>query len=201
MMPSDPAMDLFTTCACWWSIPLNHPEINCSRNPAKLFGMQSVDLDQEYLPWFVSWAGMKIHGLPWQHTQVLRVNFAQPMKIKGGQQGWSHQPGLFTRWACSWTNTTNTKAPFSVTPYHYSIKVCPAMGYIIQLVLVCIIHCSQGDAWRWIYALSHARSASWSVTYAFDQRICLDSPLSSCSKCRKPHNRICQGHIFIKGTW
>jgi len=23
---------------------------------------------------------------------VLRVNFAQPMKIKGGQQGWSHQP-------------------------------------------------------------------------------------------------------------
>eukprot|EP00959_Pyramimonas_sp_CCMP1952_P374472 7842387-Pyramimonas_sp.AAC.1 len=24
--------------------------------------------------------------------RVLRVNFAQPMKIKGGEQGWSHQP-------------------------------------------------------------------------------------------------------------
>mmetsp|Transcript_33171 Transcript_33171/g.63673 ORF Transcript_33171/g.63673 Transcript_33171/m.63673 type:complete len:152 (-) Transcript_33171:487-942(-) len=26
------------------------------------------------------------------YGRVLRVNFAQPMKIKGGQQGWSHQP-------------------------------------------------------------------------------------------------------------
>lgn len=26
------------------------------------------------------------------YGRVLRVNFAQPMKIKGGDQGWSHQP-------------------------------------------------------------------------------------------------------------
>mmetsp|Transcript_44595 Transcript_44595/g.74412 ORF Transcript_44595/g.74412 Transcript_44595/m.74412 type:complete len:165 (+) Transcript_44595:285-779(+) len=26
------------------------------------------------------------------YGRVLRVNFAQPMKIKGGEKGWSHQP-------------------------------------------------------------------------------------------------------------
>jgi len=26
------------------------------------------------------------------YGRVIRCNFAQPMKIKGGQQGWSHQP-------------------------------------------------------------------------------------------------------------
>jgi hypothetical protein len=29
---------------------------------------------------------------------VLRVNFAQPQKIKGGQLGWSHQPGTCPMW-------------------------------------------------------------------------------------------------------
>ena len=26
------------------------------------------------------------------YGRVLRCNYAQPMKIKGGEQGWSHQP-------------------------------------------------------------------------------------------------------------
>ena len=26
------------------------------------------------------------------YGRVLRVNYAQPMKIKGGDKGWSHQP-------------------------------------------------------------------------------------------------------------
>ena len=37
------------------------------------------------------------------YGRVLRTNYAQPMKIKGGDKGFSHQAvGAFVIFACSW---------------------------------------------------------------------------------------------------
>lgn len=33
--------------------------------------------------------------------RVLKVNIAQPMKIKGGDKGWAHQP-VGAAWGCAW---------------------------------------------------------------------------------------------------